>query len=340
MPEIDLNYQANTYCGMVAKSRLMHERVFKKIHQAAATDVTVLMLGETGVGKELTARAIHSNSQRKGHKYIPVNCAAIPDGLIESELYGHVRGSFTGAMNSRDGKFTEADKGTIYFDEIASMPNNQQPKLLRVLEDMLITPVGTNRTLKVDVRVIAGTNQDLYKAIREGAFRTDLYYRLAAVTIQIPPLRERLGDIPMLIKYFMEKYKQQYGRIVPDFTPREYIEFMRYNWPGNVRELENAVKGIIASGEDKLEKLTDLKQTDALILSGIVPAQSRTSIENYSLRSWRDLQRDVLVNLLIRNNGNKAATARELGIDVKTVRNHTKKIREELELEQPSGKVN
>ena len=217
MPDLDLDYQANQYSGMVGKSRLMHERVFKKIDEAAPIDITVLILGETGAGKELASRAIHMNSKRRENQYVPIHCAAIPEGIIESELYGHVRGAFTGAMQARKGAFREADKGTLYLDEIGSMPKDQQPRLLRVLEDMFIKPVGSDRTVKVDVRVIAATNQDLYKAIREREFRNDLYYRLSAVTISIPPLRERFEDIPMLIKYFMEKYQAVYGRTVPDF---------------------------------------------------------------------------------------------------------------------------
>ena len=337
MQGLDLDHQANMYSGMVSQSRRMHDEVFTKIDRAASTDVPVLILGETGVGKELTASAIHTNSRRKNYQYVPVNCAAIPNDLIESELYGHVRGAFTSAMTNRAGKFQSADRGTLYLDEIGWMPKDQQPKLLRVLEDMVITPVGADKSYKVNVRVIAGTNQDLYKIIRDENFREDLFYRLAVVTIHIPPLRERLGDVPMLIKYFMEKYKQQYSRDLPDFTPTEYIEYMRYKWPGNVRELENAVKAVVASGLDKLAILADIKQRDALIQRGDGHAQLDKRMDGNGSITMLDLQRNAILNALERNNYNKTAAARELNIDVKTLYNHLHIMRAESELKKLSG---
>ncbi len=259
MTEIDLDYQANQYNGMVGKSRQMLE-VFRNIDLIAPADVHVLVLGETGTGKEMTSKSIHAKSSRRNAPFVVVHTAAIPETLIESELYGHERGSYTGAHRERKGKFQEADKGTILLDEIGSMPLEQQSRFLRVLEDMLVTPVGSDKPVQVDVRVIAATNVDLYRAIRRETFRQDLYYRLSPVTIQLPPLRERIGDIPMLIKYFMDKYQTQYDRKVEPFSVAEYIEYMRYRWPGNVRELEGAVKSIILQDIGKINKLSELKE--------------------------------------------------------------------------------
>jgi len=349
MPELDLNYQANTYAGMVGKSRLMHERVFKPIDQAAPIDITVLILGETGTGKELTSRALHNNSRRRDNPYVPVHCAAIPKDLIESELYGHELGAFTGAVKERKGKFRQAHEGTIFLDEIGSMHIDQQPRLLRVLEDMVIVPVGSDRPQRVDTRVVAATNQDLYGAVREHTFRSDLYYRLAAVVISIPPLRERVGDIPMLIKYFMDKYQRLYGREVKPFTPREYIEYIGYSWPGNVRELENTVKSLIVTGADKLERLAEAKQISALILSGIVPVRYAPELETDRVVTeegmptkpwkelWFDLQAELITKALIKNKGNKRATARELGMKRTTLVDHIDRIKARLGLELQPG---
>ncbi len=348
MQGLDLNYQANTYCGMVSKSRLMHERVFSIIDKVAKSEVTVLIVGESGTGKELTSRAIHSNGKRGGNLWVPVNCAAIPEGLIESELYGHVRGAYTGAVESRKGKFQEANKGILFLDEVSSMPKDQQPKLLRSLEDMLIYPVGSDKPVQVDVRVIAAANQNLYKAIREGAFREDLYYRLAAVTINMPTLRERVVDIPMLIKYFMEKYQVEYGRIVPDFTPSEYIEYMRYPWSGgNVRELENAVRGIVATGVGKLEKLDELKRISAEISgrvppipTGILsnntarPLELYQPSETYKPQTLKEIKRDAIINALARHDGNRTQAAKELGVHRSTLDRHIRSMRTELGIGQ------
>jgi transcriptional regulator with PAS, ATPase and Fis domain len=307
--------------------------VFRKINDAASVDVTLLVLGETGVGKELSGRAIHNNSRRRGKPYIAVNCAAIPEGLIESELYGHVKGAYTGAVQSRTGKFGEAHEGTLFLDEIGSMPKEQQPRLLRVLEDMLITPVGANRGVKVDTRVIASTNEDLYAAIRGGQFRKDLYWRLSAVTISVPPLRERIVDIPMLIKYFMDKYQAQYGKEVPHFEPHEYIEYMRYGWPGNVRELEGAVKDIVTTGIGKLDKLKELERIAALLNGGVITPQ----VLGTNSKKLREIERDIVIQALVRHNGNRTHTAEELGVHVRTVRNHVRRIQKEMNLRMESG---
>ncbi len=194
MDEIDSNYQANTYAGMVGKSQLMRERVFALIDKAARADITVLLLGETGTGKELASQAIHKNSKRSKGPYVPFNCADIPENALEDELYGHVKGAFAGAGEDRTGRFTEASGGTLFLDEIGCMGMRQQSRLLRVLEDRLVTPIGSKNGSVVDTRILAATNQDLYTAVPEGAFRKDLYYRLSALKIQIPPLRERMSE--------------------------------------------------------------------------------------------------------------------------------------------------
>ncbi len=324
MTGLDLDYQANTYCGMVGKSRMMLD-VFKRINETASIDVTVLILGETGVGKELASKAIHKHSRRNNGPHMTVNCAAIPEDLIESELYGHEKGSYTGAVSSRKGKFREADKGTLFLDEIGSMPVPQQSSLLRVLEDGNVTPVGSDSSQKVDVRVIAATNQDLYAAVRSGQFRKDLYYRLSAVKLTIPPLRERVGDIPMLIKYFMEKYQQQYERSAQPFSPGEYIEFMRYRWPGNVRELEGAIKSIVIHGGGKIEMLDQLKNEAELLSLGLgtYPVLGDGSgIQPFAVLKRAEMEAEIrlIKDALEASNGVQTEAARKLKMSFRQLR--------------------
>jgi formate hydrogenlyase transcriptional activator len=235
------------------------QRVLRDVQQVAPTDSAVLVLGETGTGKELFARAIHNRSKRRTHPLIKVNCAAIPSGLVESELFGHERGAFTGAIDRRIGRFALADHGTIFLDEIGEMPFELQVRLLRVLQEQEFEPVGSARTIKVDVRVIAATNRSLEKAVSDGVFRADLYYRLNVFPVQVPPLRERRSDIPLLVQYFVNKYTAKIGRAITSVGQRTLDRLLAYSWPGNIRELENVIeRAIILSPGSTLEIDEDL----------------------------------------------------------------------------------
>ncbi len=242
-------YDKNIFYGIVGKSKVM-EDIFYLIETIADSDANVLITGESGTGKELVANAIQMLSNRKDKPFIKINCAAIPENLIESELFGYEKGAFTGAIKSHRGKFLIADKGTLFLDEIGELPLHLQTKLLRVIEDKTITPLGSNKSFNVDVRIISATQQNLEKLIEQGKFRQDLYYRLKVVNIHIPPLRDRREDIPILIDYFIEKFSKKYNRKIK-FTNRLINELISKDYPGNVRELENLVHSIIVVNKDR-----------------------------------------------------------------------------------------
>ena len=224
--------------------------ILSQVEAVAPTDATVLITGETGTGKEVIARAIHELSSRRNHKLVKVNCAAMPAGLLESELFGHERGAFTGAVNSHLGRFALADRGTLFLDEIGDMPLELQPKLLRVLQEREFEAVGSNRTTRVDVRVVVATNRDLRQMVRDREFREDLYYRLNIFPISLPALRERRADIPEFVRYFIQQFASAMGKTI-DTVPEEVMRsLVRHSWPGNIRELQNYVaRGIILSAE-------------------------------------------------------------------------------------------
>ena len=229
-------------------------RVMAQVNRVAATESRVCILGETGTGKELVARAVHHLSKRKDKPLIKLNCSALPTGLIESELFGHEKGAFTGALEKRIGRFALADGGTIFLDEIGDIPPDVQLRLLRVLQEHEFEPVGAARTMKVDVRVIAATNRDLARAVADGSFRVDLFYRLNVFPIPMPPLRERRGDIPLLVHYFIDKYAVKIGRPVNAVSNDTMQRLLRYSWPGNIRELENVIeRAMILSAGPALE---------------------------------------------------------------------------------------
>src|SRR6185369_3302463 len=227
--------------GIIGRSRTMEE-VIRRAELVAETKSTVLITGETGTGKELVARAIHDRSAQRDMPLIKVNCAAIPETLLESELFGHVRGAFTGATTTKKGKFALADGGTIFLDEIGTMSPTLQSKLLRVLQEREVEPLGSERTEKIDVRVIAATNRDLKQMVSDGKFQEDLYYRLNVIPIEIPPLRERREDIPVLIEHFVDKHRQRTGKKIEHVDDGVVEALERYDWPGNVRELENTIE--------------------------------------------------------------------------------------------------
>ncbi|HWC60258.1 MAG TPA: sigma 54-interacting transcriptional regulator, partial [Verrucomicrobiae bacterium] len=223
----------------------------RQVDQIAPTDSTALILGETGTGKELIARAIHDRSSRKSQPLVKVNCGAISAGLVESELFGHVKGAFTGAIANRDGRFKLADGGTIFLDEVGELPMDTQVKLLRVLQEQEFEPIGSSKTVKVDVRVIAATNRDLSVAVREGKFRSDLFYRLNVVPVRVPPLRERASDVPLLTAFFMQRFAKKFNKPLKHVSEDALRRLTAYDWPGNIRELQNVIERavVLSNGE-------------------------------------------------------------------------------------------
>jgi formate hydrogenlyase transcriptional activator len=247
------------------------------VRMVAPTDSAVLIQGETGTGKELVARAVHDQSTRKHEPFVTLNCAAIPSGLLESELFGHERGAYTGALNSAIGRFQMAHQGTLFLDEIGDMPLELQPKLLRVLQEQEFERLGSTRTIRVDVRIVAATNRDLAAMVQERTFRADLFYRLHVFPIPLPPLRDRLEDIPLLVRYFVEKFAERMNRDV-HIIPDEVMEVLKHhNWPGNIRELQNFIERavILSSGPVLCAPLGDLKR----FTESKTPAAGRTLVE-------------------------------------------------------------
>jgi DNA-binding NtrC family response regulator len=234
------------------------QKVFELIHTVSKTDTTVMIRGESGTGKELIARAIHSNSERRYFPIVTINCGAMPEGVLESELFGHERGAFTGAQYRRKGKLELADEGTLFLDEVGNIDMKTQMDLLRVIETKQFTRVGGNEVIKVDFRIICATNKDLEKAIQEGSFREDLYYRLNVFSIVVPPLRERKSDVPMLAGYFVGKYARAMAKPINAISPEAMDVLVRYNWPGNVRELENAIERAMVVGKPPAIRPEDL----------------------------------------------------------------------------------
>jgi Nif-specific regulatory protein len=233
------------------------QEVFESIHRVAPSKATVLLRGESGTGKELVAKAIHYMSHKAGGPFIKFNCASIPEGLLESELFGHERGAFTGATSLRKGRFELANNGTIFLDEIGDLPLGLQPKILRVLQEKEFERVGGERTIKVDVRLIAATSRKLEELVSGGQFREDLYYRLNVVPVYLPPLRDRRVDIPLLVEYFLKKYNDENGKAVR-LTPEALNTFIDYEWPGNVRELENTIERLVVMSSGKNIALADI----------------------------------------------------------------------------------
>lgn len=249
--------ESSLFAGIIGRSPAI-QNVFNAIQKVADTDSTVLISGESGTGKELVARAIHQFSSRNKGPLIPVNCGAIPSELLESELFGHVKGAFTGAISNRQGRFELAQNGSIFLDEIGDMPSMLQVKLLRVLQERMFEPVGAMKAILADVRIIAATNKDLEEAVKEKTFREDLFYRLNVIPIHIPALRERRSDIPFLVEHFAAQFNQEKRRNVKFSNPEIMDLFLRYDWPGNVRELENLIERLVVFCGDGEVELKDL----------------------------------------------------------------------------------
>jgi transcriptional regulator with GAF, ATPase, and Fis domain len=282
--------------------------VFRKLQKVASTDISVLVTGETGTGKELIAREIHRRSNRANGPFVVINCGAIPENLIESELFGHVKGAFTGAVGSRPGKFQVADKGTLFLDEIGELPLNLQVKLLRALQERVVYRVGDSKPEKVDIRIVAATNRILEEEIKQNRFREDLYYRLNVVGIYLPPLRERGDDVIIIAKALLSKYAAEMGSKVQGFTPAALAAIKKFNWPGNIRQLENRIKKALVLCDRNLLAPEDL-DLGPHAESPILPLE----------KAKEEFQRRYVLEVLERNNGNRTQTARDLGVDPRTI---------------------
>jgi transcriptional regulator with GAF, ATPase, and Fis domain len=282
--------------------------VFRTVEKVAGTDISVLITGETGTGKELIARAIHQRSTRTNGPFIVVNCGAIPENLIESELFGHVRGAFTGAVATRAGKFQLADGGTLFLDEVGELPLPLQVKLLRALQERIVMKVGDTKGDHVDIRIVAATNRDLELEMKRGAFREDLFYRLNVIHVHLPPLRERGDDVLVLAKYLLAKYAEEYGSKVKGFTPNALIAIRKHEWPGNVRQLENRIKKALVMCDKTLIGVEDLDMLPEAVASITTLAQA-----------CEDFKRRYILEVLERNNGNRTKTAQDLGVDPRTI---------------------
>jgi two-component system, NtrC family, response regulator HydG len=293
--------------GMIGRTAAMLE-LFRLIRRIAPHFTTALITGETGTGKELVARALHALGNRRDRPFIPVNCSAIVETLFESELFGHTKGAFTGATDSRAGLFERANGGVIFLDEIGELPLAAQSKFLRVLEDGIVTRVGSSETHKVDVRLVAATNRVLEKEVQSGRFRADLYYRLHVVALQVPALRERRDDIPLLARGFIEEYRKQFDKTLRGLTPEAEQMLLAYDWPGNVRELRNVLEraSMLAEGE--------FVDRQDLVLSSAMTTLEEPSEQSRAVRPIQEIERAEIVRALDETAGNKKEAARRLGI--------------------------
>ena len=301
--------------GLIGNSPAM-QKVFTILRQVSPTHATVLILGASGTGKELVAHALHTNSRRKDKPFVAINCAALTQGLIESELFGHVKGAFTGAVTTKDGLLVSADGGTMFLDEVGDMPLETQAKLLRVLETREVQPVGGNTTRKVDIRLVAATNHDLEQLVKEGKFREDLLFRLQVVTIKLPPLRERSGDVPVLIDHFIQHFAKEHDREVRGITPEARTLLVRYSWPGNVRELQNVINNMVVLAQGDVLTEDDVPEQVKRAAGG--PSDHGAHLE-LAGRSMAEIERAVIQANLELVNGNRQKAAKILGIGERTL---------------------
>jgi transcriptional regulator with GAF, ATPase, and Fis domain len=301
-------------------------RLVEEVHKIRSSDVTVLVTGESGTGKELVSRAIHALSSRRSKVFVPFNCTAVPKELSEGYLFGYRRGAFTGAVNDSPGVIRSAAGGTLFLDEIGDLPLDVQPKILRFLQEGEIQPLGEQRPIKVDVRIIAATNTDLEEMVKDGRFREDLYYRLNVIRLRVPPLRERRSEIPTIVNYYVNHYSAKFGRRELQITPQTIDLLMVCNWPGNVRQLCNEVQRVVARAEDGMTITPDhlspeLKRTSAPIAapaaSSVTPIASATTAISEGLTladAMADLERRMIAEAMRKHNGNISRAARELGL--------------------------
>ncbi|POT55332.1 two-component system response regulator ZraR [Citrobacter amalonaticus] len=296
--------------GMTGKSPAM-QQLLSEIAMVAPSDATVLIHGDSGTGKELVARALHASSARSGKPLVTLNCAALNESLLESELFGHEKGAFTGADKRREGRFIEADGGTLFLDEIGDISPMMQVRLLRVIQEREVQRVGSNQTLSVDVRLIAATHRDLAEEVSAGRFRQDLYYRLNVVTIEMPSLRQRREDIPLLAEHFLQRFAERNRKVVKGFTPRAMDLLIHYDWPGNIRELENAIERsvVLLNGEYISERELPLAMANAAI----------PQMQEAAIQPLVEVEKEVILAALEKTGGNKTEAARQLGITRKTL---------------------
>jgi two-component system response regulator HydG len=315
--ELSDRYHLRNIVGSSAAMR----KVYDQIEKVLESEITVFIAGESGTGKELVAKAIHYASLRSDGPFIDVNCAAIPEGLQESELFGHEKGAFTGAVATHPGKFEQASKGTIFLDEVGEMSPSAQARLLRVLQERVLQRVGGTETIELDVRVISASNRDLAQMVTDGSFRQDLFYRLVVFPIALPPLRDRREDIPMLVEHFLEKYARDAGKRVTRVEPRAMHALSEHGWPGNVRELENVIHRtlLVSAGlELTLEDLPpSIAAGDGVIGPAAVPSAGAPT--GGSAKSLEELEREAIVRAMEHNRGNLSDVARELGIGRSTL---------------------
>jgi DNA-binding NtrC family response regulator len=314
--QLDERYR---FTGIIGKSPAI-KRLFQLLETVAATNSTILVTGETGTGKEVVARAIHHNSPRRAHRFVAMNCSAIPESLLEAELFGHVRGAFTGAVGNRQGRLEQAHKGTLFLDEVGTMSVALQMKLLRVLQEREFERVGDSHTVKVDVRVIAATNSDLARMVADGQFREDLYYRLNVIPVQLPPLRERKEDIPLLVQHFLDKYRAEaapHDSAAPITVAQDAMRrLMSYPWPGNVRQLENAVERAIAisAGRGPID-VTDLPPEIGVVDPVPLPSAVTLPEAGLDLDAYiANIELELIQRSLERTGGNKGAAAKLLNL--------------------------
>jgi two-component system response regulator HydG len=301
--------------GIIGQSPEM-QRLFDVLGQVSGTNATVLVLGESGTGKELVARAIHQNSPRAKKNFVAVNCAALSEGLIESELFGHVKGAFTGAVASKEGRIVYADGGTLFLDEVGDMPLATQAKLLRVLETREVVPVGGNAARKVDIRLVSATNRDLEDLVKESRFREDLLYRLRVVQIRLPSLRQRSTDLPLLMDHFIGEFARTHSRNVRGMTPEARALLLAYDWPGNVRELRNVIENMVVVSHSDMLGLADVPEQ--LRGAPIVSTGVRGGFD-LAGRSLAEVERALIERNLELTQGNREKTARILGMGERTL---------------------
>ncbi|MBU0599255.1 sigma-54 dependent transcriptional regulator [bacterium] len=295
--------------SIVAKSSKMHQ-IFEFMTQICQNDATILITGESGTGKELISRAIHSNSLRKGKSFIAVNCAAIPENLLESEFFGHEKGAFTGAITTKIGKFELANEGTLFLDEISCLKYDIQAKLLRVLQEREFERVGGEKLIRTNARIISATNTNLKKAVEEGRFREDLYYRLNVIPIELPPLRDRKEDIPLLIEYFIKYFNEKFNKDIKGISGQAVDILMNYSWPGNVRELNNIIERMIVLSKEKS------LQVHQLPLDILVAGEEEIKVKKdlFLKEAKESFEKQYILNILKKNNFNQTKTAKLLGI--------------------------
>lgn len=311
------------FANIIGKSEAMQE-VFKTIKKVLNTTAPVMIFGESGTGKELVARAIHYNGNRKDKRFVAQNCAVLPEQLLESELFGYKRGAFTSAMEDKSGLFLFANGGTLFLDEIADMPLAVQAKLLRVLESGEIRPLGTSQTINVDIRIITATNKEIEKEIEDKRFREDLYYRLKVITLQLPPLRERREDIPLLINYFLDKYQKKNNKPVGGISPEARLRIETYTWPGNVRELENEIERAIILSEEGSQLIPDLfsPTLQECITSDALINQNATLEQTVE-----EAKKEKIEKILLSCKGNRTQAAKLLGIPRQSLQRMIKRLK-------------